>query len=78
MISVMVAALIQSPSMAKRKSLEDSPRPDDIVRFTALMRRDDRARFKYFCERTGQEMEQVGARWIMDRLTEEEKRLDRR
>jgi hypothetical protein len=71
------AARVQSAGMAKKKDGGKPARPDDVVRYTALMRRDERARFKYFCERTGPELEEVGARWILERLSQEEKRLGR-
>lgn len=53
------------------------PKPDDLVRFTALMTRSDRARLKSFCARTMEEMEVVGARWIMERLSDEERKQSR-
>jgi hypothetical protein len=59
------------------KKPDTKPSPDDVVRYTGLMTRADRARLRYFCERTGQEMEAVGPRWIMERLVQEERKLAR-
>jgi hypothetical protein len=72
----MLAQLVQSPVMAKPKTERD-PRPDDVVRFTALMTREERARLKFFCERSGKDMERIGAQWILERLAQEERKLAR-
>lgn len=40
-----------------------------------VLRREDRARFKFFCERAGHDMEQVAAGWLLDRLADEERKL---
>ena len=63
--------------MPKRKAdtSETSKSPTDVVRFVGLMKREDRARFRYFCDRAGQDMEQVAAAWVLDRLAEEERKL---
>ena len=63
--------------MAKHR--DDKPlRPTDEVRFTAIMTREQRARFKFFCERNGLEMERLGTEWILARLTEEERKQSRK
>lgn len=56
---------------------EREPRPDDEVRYTGLMSRADRARFKYFCDRLGKDMERVGPQWILERLAQEERKLSK-
>jgi hypothetical protein len=73
--AVMLAELVQSPVMAKQHKPERDPRPDDEVRYTALMTREDRARLRFFCERSGKDMERIGAQWILERLAQEERRL---
>jgi hypothetical protein len=79
MLLFMDTGLLESPGMAKRAKATEQGKhpvtPDDEVRFTAVMRREDRARLKFFCERIGAEMEKVGAQWILDRLAAEEKKL---
>lgn len=57
---------------------DKSPTPQDPVRYTGVMTREDRARLRYFCERTSQDMDEVGPRWIMERLVEEERKLAKR
>jgi hypothetical protein len=65
--------------MAKRSEDHGKEQPaDKPVRYTALMLPADRLRFKLFCLRTGQNMEEVGAKWIVDRLAIEERKLDKR
>jgi hypothetical protein len=66
--------------MAKRpersKQPEPQARPDeDLVRYTALMRREDRHRLRVYCVRVGEDMERLGAAWIMERLAQEERKL---
>jgi hypothetical protein len=68
-------ALLDSPGMAKTRDTVKPPRPDDEVRFVCNMTRDERARLKAFCARIGQDMESIGARWILDRLAAEERKL---
>lgn len=63
--------------MAKRKT-EAEPKEDRRVRYTARMEPEVRARLKAFCALTGQDMEDVGAAWIAERLAAEERKLDRR
>ena len=49
--------------------------PDDPVRMNVVLRREDRARFKFFCERAGHDMEAIAAGWLLDRLADEERKL---
>lgn len=73
----MLAPPLQSADMAKRGEKVKPVSPDDEVRYTGLMRREDRARLKFFCERIGADMERLGVQWILDRLAAEEKKLGR-
>jgi hypothetical protein len=70
MLADMSAALLESPAMPPKPSRP--AQPSDEVRCVLLMTRVDRARFKFFCEARGLDMEEVGARWIMERLALEE------
>lgn len=63
--------------MAKRDAQVKTPGPDDEVRYVGKMRRSDRARFKYFCDRLGMDAEDVGPRWILERLAQEERKLSK-
>jgi hypothetical protein len=67
----MPTAVLESLNMAKRTE-KPADEMTDPVRYTGVMERDDRNRFKAFCALTGQDMEIVGPRWIMDRLAEEQ------
>jgi len=77
MLLNMETGLLESPAMAKRaKASEQGQQPEEKpVRYTALMRPEDRHRFRVFCVRIGADMEKIGAQWIMDRLAAEEKKL---
>lgn len=59
--------------MAKSKA-EKPVTPDDEVRYTAIMRRADRAELKFWCEQRGLEMERVGTQWILERLEQEKRK----
>jgi hypothetical protein len=76
MLAVMSAALLESPAMPRKP--EKPAGPDDLVRYTGVMTRTDRARLKSFCARTMQDMETTGVRWILERLAEEERKLGKR
>lgn len=67
---------VQSPPMARPKKADESPKkPDDKVRFIAKMSRADRARVSRYCDHFGVEQEETGAKWILERLAAEEKKL---
>ena len=63
--------------MAKNTPKTGQPErgPDDVVRMNVNMRRGDRARFRYFCESHGTDMETLAAAWVLDRLADEERKL---
>jgi hypothetical protein len=61
--------------MAKARAQEKEQKPDEPVRFVAMMSREDRHRLRIFCVRIGADMEKIGAQWILDRLAAEEKKL---
>ena len=78
MMLLMPVLEIESRGMAKTKQGDDrANRPNDEVRYLAIMTRDERARLKAFCARIGEDMERLGARWIVERLTVEERKLSR-
>ena len=55
-----------------------NPQPTDEVRLVAVLTREQRARFRYFCDRIGSDVERLSAQWILDRLESEEKKLPKR
>jgi hypothetical protein len=58
--------------MAKAKKPTPEPEtPAEFVRYVGKMTREQRARFRYFCDKLGQDMEDVGVEWIMERLETE-------
>jgi hypothetical protein len=70
---------VASPPMAKAKKperpsdevVEKQPDPEDEVRYVGKMTRKQRARFRYFCDKLGADMEKLGVEWIMERLETE-------
>lgn len=66
-----VHALDSAPDMAK----ERQKRTDDTVRVMVAMDRDAHRRLKLYCVATSQFIEDVGARWIAERLATEEKKV---
>lgn len=71
---------IESRGMATKRreaAREKDLRPEDEVRFLAIMTRDERARLKSFCARIGANMERLGAQWIVERLAQEERKLSK-
>lgn len=75
MLLIMECAVLESPVMGKKPEKEKEPEAAELVRYTALMRPEDRHRFRVFCVRIGANMERIGAQWILDRLAAEEKKL---
>lgn len=62
------------PDMAKKKQTTGTGAeadPNEEVRFVGKMKRSDRARFRYFCDKLGRDMEDVGVEWILERLNAE-------
>ncbi len=67
---------VESPVMARPKKADEKPRkPDDMVRFIALMSRADRAKVSRYCDHFGVDQEKLGAKWILERLALEERKL---
>lgn len=78
MLLLMPVLEIESRGMAKTKpAVHDTPRPDDDVRFVCHLKRNDRARLKYFCARIGVQMDDIAAQWLLERLDAEERKLSR-
>jgi LPS O-antigen subunit length determinant protein (WzzB/FepE family) len=71
----MATAVLESPNMAKRKPEADKGTESRLVRYTARMEPEVRARLKAYCALVGEDMEDVGARWITERLAIEERKL---
>lgn len=76
MLADMTTALLESRAMPRKSSQPSNP--SDEVRCVVNMSREQRQRFKAFCARVGRDIEDVGKDWIMERLLQEERKIERK
>lgn len=70
----MNAVAVQSPVMADKKKAS-SGAPKSKPRLTVVMEPTDRNRVRFVALRLGEPVEQMAARWVLERCAIEEKRL---
>lgn len=74
MIAIMSSVAVPSAFMAKQQPKRESSEPDHEVRLTAVLKRSERFRIRVCALRAGENLEDMAARWLLERLAVEEKK----